>query len=170
MSLFINPSNRGPNESTVTGKVRQEGASGSEETTAKIDSIVSLPQVKSSRQVQILDSAQVLAAKIQSSWDSREPEEIAEDIVALENRVKLLEGTSPEIEKIREIAKDLHFQFVFPLVLELGDESKGAGPYSFARAIDTIAEAILQKQDLSWARQLNATQFSEVMRYARRGA
>lgn len=169
MSLFINPNNRGSNEPHAIGKVREEGKSPSQETAGKVDSIVSLPQVKSSRQVQILESAHVLAAKIQGSWDAREPAEIAGDIVALENRVKLLEGSSPEVEKIREIAKDLHFQFVFPLVLELLDESKGGAPYSFARAIDTIADAILNTQDLSLAKQLNTAQFSEVMRYATRG-
>jgi hypothetical protein len=170
MSLFINPSDKGPNVPNIAGKARQEGPSASEGTAAKVDSIVSLPQVKSSRQVQILDSANVLAAKIQSSWDSREPAEIAEDIVALERRVSLLEGTSPEIERVRAVAKDLHFQFVFPLVMELlGDETKGAGPYSFARAIDTIAAAVLNTQDVSLLKQLNATQFAEIIRYATKG-
>lgn len=176
MGLFNYPRKRGSEKSKAGGKARQKDASSTnKETAGKIDSIVSLPEVKNSRQIQLLESASDLAVKIQKSWDSQEPAELAEKIVALENRVNLLEGDSPEVEKIRAVAKDLHFQFVFPLVLELSDEPlsdefEGEGPYSFARTIHSIAESIWKSQDLSLIKQLNTTQCSEVMRLGAKGA
>lgn len=169
MDLFINPSNRGPSEVPAAGKVRQEDSSSpSQKTAEKVEAVVSLPVLKSSRQVQILNSASALAKKIQSSWDFLDPSALAEKIVDLERRVSLLEGDSSEIEKIRSVAERLHFQFVFPLALELSGKADG-GPYSFAKTINKMANAIFKTQDLSLAKELNSTQFAETMRYAAKG-
>lgn len=109
--------------------------------------------------VHLLQEARGLQQRIQKDWDQLDPYELAELVVELQGRVALLEGSSSAIEKIKKQAELLHFQFVFPIVLEL--DKKGG----FAKEVDRIAKEIFQRQSLQPFGQLDPIQQKEINRY-----
>ncbi|PIS02380.1 MAG: hypothetical protein COT85_05120 [Chlamydiae bacterium CG10_big_fil_rev_8_21_14_0_10_42_34] len=114
------------------------------------------------RSVSPLKSASDLFKKITRQWNSLAPEEQAEQIIDLQGKVALLEGTSPAIEKIKKQVEHLHFQFVFPVALELSQET-----ISFAKEVARIANQVIKTNSSGPFTSLNQMQQKEVMRYAR---
>lgn len=122
------------------------------------------------KNVTLLQQAKDLSKAIKKEWNELEPEALAEQIIALEDKVSLLKESSPEVEKIRKQAEHLHFQFVFPVVLEMdASPSGGYMPLSFARSVHTTANEILKKNSTAPFKELSSTQQREVLRFATRG-
>ena len=109
------------------------------------------------RITQVVDakrSATDLFKKIVSGWNSLPPPELAEQIIDLEGRVAHL----PEGSPLKKKAERLHFQFVFPLALDIVQKS------SFVRIINRAAARVFQTQSLTHLQELNPTQQREVLR------
>ncbi len=153
MGLFINPSNRGQGSSPVPS-------------TKKTDS----PAKTTAEKVAQLPGMQVLreAKQIQRDWNRLDPSALAERIIDLEDKVKGLEGSNATIDRVRKIAERLHFQFVFPVALELSTAPEAGMPFSFARVVHSVAKQVLQNGSAEPMKQLSPEQISEVMRFARR--
>ncbi|MBX7066231.1 MAG: hypothetical protein K1X28_03265 [Parachlamydiales bacterium] len=165
MGLFINPNS--PNRVPATGSsVKSNQSSAAKETASKVDQVMKTPELQGSPQTALLADVRELARRIQKQWNELTPGELAEQIVDLEGRVALLEGNSPQVESIRRLAEHLHFQFVFPIVLELARAPLPGMPYSFARTINEIAKQVLSAQSLEPIKQLNPVQIDEIMRFA----
>ncbi len=172
MGFDINPANRKGAELSVSRseKVGKGKKSTVKDTASKVGEIVQLPVMKESREVRILSDARELAKRIRRDWNVYHPSELAEQIVDLEGKVALLEGTSPAIDRIKKVAERLHFQFVFPIVLELSQIPDPKMPTSFARVIHNAAKQVLETQSWESLKQFNAVQVEEFFRYARGGA
>jgi Txe/YoeB family toxin of Txe-Axe toxin-antitoxin module len=94
-----------------------------------------------------------LAKEINKQWDALDPYALAEKIVTLQETI---EGTSfPGIEKMRQLADNFHFQFVFPVVRDFR---------SFAKSIKKVANEILKTNSLAPFYQLSPTQQKEILR------
>lgn len=134
---------------------------------AKVSQVVQFPTLGRSglegRVVSRLQQAKNLYKSIRKDWDNLEPEELAEKIVDLEERVSQLKESSPAVEKIKKQAERLHFQFVFPIVLELEK-----GSHSFAGTVQGIAQKILKTQSLQPMHELSEGQKREVLQIASR--
>src|SRR5690606_5833314 len=65
------------------------------------------------RDVALLKETTSLARYIKTNWDELGPEELADNIIALEDKVSVLKETSPAVKKVRQLAEHLHFNFVF---------------------------------------------------------
>ena len=163
MGFFINPTNR--KDPASAGVNRAASSSAAKERAKRVEDAVEMPLVQKNRDVQILEVAGQLIRKIQKNWDMLSPYELAEEIIDLEGKVALIEGTDPKIEKVKRQAERLHFQFVFPVVLELDSSPKSGMPYTFARAVHTLAKEIFKKQSIGPLKDLNPAQINEVMRF-----
>ncbi len=117
------------------------------------------------RNITLLKEASDLSRAIKKDWNELEPEALAERIIELEDKVALLKESSPAIDKIKKQAEHLHFQFVFPIVLE----TKAAVPNSFARNIYEKAREILKKNSTAPFKELSRTQQYEVTQLIRKG-
>lgn len=141
-------------------------------TAEKVSEVVQLPVPmigqKRGREVQLLDDASSLVKKIQRSWDEWTPPELAEQIIELEDRVAQLNGSSPEIEKVKRATEHLHFEFVFPVALEL-DANPSHHLFSFAKEIHRLAKEVFATESLIPFQHLNPVQQYEVLRYAGKG-
>ncbi len=109
--------------------------------------------------------------QLTKDWDEMTPDELAESIIDLEDRVQVLKsGESPGIEKIEQLVKHLHFRYVFPLVQELSLEGKEGNLESiqipFAQQIYRVADEIIQQNSLLPFAELSDLQKREVYRYA----
>lgn len=167
MSLFINPNNRGPSGvSAHDSSIKSNKNSAAKETASKVNQAIRTPE---SRQAQNIMEVRQLADRIQNQWNELSPGELAEQIVDLEGRVALLTGNSPQVESIRRLAEHLHFQFVFPIVLELSKAPPEGMPVHFARTVHNVAKRIIQTQSLAPISELSSRQIDEVMRFAARG-
>ena len=138
-------------------------------TASKVGEVAEVPVPKERREIRQIRDVKQLYKQIQRDWNLLSPSELAEQIVELEDRVSLMEGSSPEIEKIKAVAEKLHFQFVFPVVLELSSKPEPNMPHSFARVVHSVAKQILDTGSLLPIKQLSSTQIDKVMRYARGG-
>lgn len=164
MSLFINPNSRGPSGVSANGSsIKPSRNSAAKETASKVNQVIKTPE---SRQAQDISELRQLADRIQNQWSVLSPGELAEQIVELEGRVALLSGHSPQVESIRRLAEHLHFQFVFPIVLELSQAPLPDMPYQFARTVHEVAKQIIKTQSLMPIKQLSSHQIDEVMRFA----
>ena len=111
------------------------------------------------RDIQLLGEARSLAGKIQRKWNLLAPPELADEIIALEDRVAQITGSSLEVEKIRKLANLLHFQFVFPVALDV--------MVSFKRAVEKVAREVWQTGSLyAFLHEFNGIQQNETLRYA----
>lgn len=142
-------------------------------TAAKVNQIVQFPKVAQEglqgRAVSQLQQIKNLYKSVQQEWNELSPEDLAEKIIDLEGRVSELTGSSAAIDKIKKQVEHLHFQFVFPIVLELErGKSDEIMPPSFAKVIDGIAKEVLQKNSLQPLNQLNPAQLGEVQKIALR--
>lgn len=167
----INPIGREP--VSIPGSSKAKGSPRSAATAAKVSQIVQLPVVKQKglqgRQITPLYLANDLSKKIQRDWDLFDPEELADKIIELEDRVAQLKESSPAVEKIKKQAEHLHFRFVFPVALELEANSGKAMPATFAKTVYNMAKQVFQTHSLHAFQNLSATQKHEVMRIASRG-
>lgn len=170
MSFSINPNQRRGTDVPVTRTKKAEKSSAVTHMAEKVGQVVQLPVTKQSREVRLINDAKDLSKKIQSDWNNLTPSELAEKIIDLEGKVALLEGSTPAIEKIKKQAEHLHFQFVFPVALELSNAPEAEMPFSFARSINCVAKEILQTQSLEPLKELSDRQIDEIMKIARSGA
>lgn len=141
-------------------------------TAVKVVQIAQLPSVKQKgwrgREIALMKDATGLAKYIRTNWDLLAPEELAEKIVDLEDRVSCLKGTSPAIAKIAKEARSLHFRFVFPVALELEMSGKSMPP-SFARTIYQTAKQVFEMNSLHPFHRLSPVQQQEVVQIATGG-
>lgn len=155
----------------VSGAKSVKGESASKATADKVSKI-RLPVVYQNRtlqgrQVAYLKEASDLSRYIKRKWDEMTPEELAEKIIDLEDKVALIKETSPSIEKVRKQAQHLHFQFVFQVAREMdAAPSESAMPVSFARMIYNAAHKVFETNSVAAFQGLNGMQQREVMRYA----
>ncbi len=169
----INPIRRG--SEPYTSETRQaKGSTRSAATAAKVNQIAQLPAGPQKglrgRAVTPLDFASDLSKRIRRDWNTLNPEELAEKLIDLEERVAHLTETSPGVDKIKKQAEHLQFQFVFPVALELEPTSSGKlMPPSFAKTIYQFAKQVFQNQSLEAFQILSATQQREIIRIAARG-
>jgi hypothetical protein len=152
-----------PRDPLSTGSRRAEGSSPSETTAAKVSQI-KLPIIEGKpglggRKISLLEDVNQLSKKIRGDWNLLAPEELAEKIIELEDKVSLLKGTSPEIAKIKRQTERLHFRFVFPLDADF---------QIFTREIQKGANQIFKTHSLAAFHNLNSVQQREVMRIAGR--
>lgn len=170
MGLFVNPNDRSINGiSAVGSSAKSNQSSTAKKTASKVERVVAKPEVQESYQTRLMADVRELSRKIQDQWNELEPSDLAELIIDFEGKVELLEGNAPQVEAIRKLAERLHFQFVFPIVLELARKPIPGMPYSFARTINQIAKEILLTQSLEPIEQLNQTQKGETIRFAGKG-
>ena len=157
----MNPINRISSRGSIPGSTPVTGGSKSKVTAQKVSQlkIPILPDQTglAVRQLTRLEDAQQLYKKIQTNWNRLAPEELAEGIIELEDKVALLSEVTPEVAKVKELAKHLHFQFVFPLVVDLA---------IFAKTVHQIARRVLQSNSVGDFNQLSQIQQREVGRYA----
>lgn len=158
--------NKGRSEIPVNRLAKVDEVSTVKITAFKAEQVVELPVIKKDRNIRLLEDAEQLSQKIRADWNQLDPSEIAEKIVDLEGKVALLEGTSPAIEKVKAAAEHLHFQFVFPVVLELNSAAEENMPFSFARTVHGVANQVLKTQSFEPVKQLNGVQIDEIIRYA----
>lgn len=111
------------------------------------------------RQAALLKEIQGLSKNIKSQWDELAPEELAEKIIDLEDKVALIEGKSSTVEKVKKVAEKHHFNFVFQLHKQIA---------SFARSVLKDANEMAKTNSMGPFEALNKTQQQEVMRYATR--
>lgn len=155
----------------VSGAKSVEGESASKVTADKVGKIrlpvVYQKRTLQGRQVAHLRESGDLAKHIRSKWDEMTPEQLAEQIIALEDKVALIQESSPAVEKVRKQAQHLHFQFVFPVAKEMdGAPPEGEMPVSFARMIYKAARDVFKTNSVHAFNDLNGVQRREVMRYA----
>lgn len=166
MSFNISPI-RKKHVGDISTPAPKKGDSKSQKTADKVNQIARMPETKAAglqgRSVAVLRDAKELSKHIRGDWNLLEPEELAEKIIALEDKVALIKEMSPEVAKIKKQAEQLHFQFVFPIVLEL-DPSM---PHSFVKEVNQVAKRILKEQSIfPFNENLNSVQQREVIRYA----
>ena len=155
----------------ATGSKQVWGASPSEKTAVKVSKL-QVPHIDvktglSGRQISLLRDTGDLYKRIKSDWNLLAPEELAEKIIELENKVTLFNETSPAIEKIKKQAEHLHFLFVFPVALEMdAAPTEKSMPVSFARTIYLAANKVFKTNSVQAFNSLNRMQKQEVMRYA----
>ena len=94
-----------------------------------------------------------LANRIKTQWDRKTPEELASEIIDLEDRVALAKET-PGMAKVRKVAEDLHFQFVSPLVRDFK---------AFAKRIHQTTAKILREDSIAPFNALSPTQKREII-------
>lgn len=168
--MGIHPVRRDP-VNPVPGSRKAKGSSPSAATAAKISQVAQMPVVKQpgwrGRQVALLKEARDLSKYIRKNWDLLAPEQLAEKIVELEDRVAVLKGNSPEVAKIVKEARSLHFRFVFPVALELEMSGKSMPP-SFARTIYQVAKQVFDTNSTEAFKRLSPVQQQEVVRIATR--
>jgi hypothetical protein len=167
---YINPIRKDP-VSHTQGSAKPKRDSQDTSTAAKVNGIVKLGVVKQTglqgRFVTKLSEANQLAKRIRHDWNFLPPEELAERIIDLENRVAEFKESSPAVDKIKKQAEHLHFQFVFPVVLELQEPGKSMPP-TFARTIHQAANQVFKSHSLQPFQQLNSTQQREILAIATR--
>jgi hypothetical protein len=167
----INPTRRDP-VASVPRSSKAKGTSQSAATAAKVGQIVQLPVVKQTglrgRQVTLLKDAISLSQHIKQNWDMLAPEQLAEKIIELEDRVTLLKGNSPEVAKVEREARKLHFWFVYPVALELETSGKSMPP-SFAKTVYHAAKQVFDTNSLASFNALSRIQKQEVIRIAMGG-
>ena len=156
--------------SRVSGSEKAKGNSQSQITAAKVRQI-KLPIINEKpglgdRQITLLEEAYGLSESIYKAWQNLFPEQLAERIIELEDRVSLFKEASPEVEKIKREAEHLHFAFVFPLVADLERRFSKTPSTSFARRIDQAADRVFRTHSLAAFDQLSNVQKQEVLRIA----
>lgn len=161
--------NKSGSEIAVSQSQKVDISSAAKLTAKKVGQIVQLPVTKQTRDVRLLNEAKLLSKHIQHNWNLLESSELAEKIVDLEEKVALLKGTSPAIEKIKKAVENYAFQFVFPVVLELNRTPEANMPLSFARTVNHVAKQCFKTQSLAPLSQLNRVQNAEIVRFARSG-
>ena len=168
--MGIHPIRRDP-VNPVQGSSKARGSSPSAATAAKVSQVVRLPAVKQTgwrgRQVALLKEARAFSKYIHKNWDLLAPEQLAEKIVELEDRVVLLKGNDPAVAKIVKEARSFHFRFVFPVALELEMSGKSMPP-SFARTIYQVAKQVFDRNSTEAFQRLSPVQQQEVVRMAPR--
>lgn len=102
-------------------------------------------------------------------WNTMVPEQIAEELVSLNERATLISGqqeVSPWVLEINQAAQrqleHLNFAFVFPLVIELKTQSMEP---TFASRLHGIAEKIRQQNTLLPFKALDGLLQREILRY-----
>lgn len=115
---------------------------------------------------QELEHIETLYRDTLENWDSLELSDLAERILELEEKMARFQGSSKEIAKWQRRVEDLHFQFLFPIVLEL-KASTNRQMISFADIIHQMAQNILK--DPLFPIDLSPEQMREVHRYAKGG-
>lgn len=168
--MNVNPIRRDP-VSPAPRSSKAKGSSQSAATAAKVNQVVQLPVVKQTglrgRQVALLKDATDLSKNIRKNWDMLAPEELAEQIIDLEDRVTHLKGDSPEVAKVVKEARTLHFRFVYPVALELETSGKSMPP-SFAKTVYHAAKQVFDTNSVAPFKQLSSVQQQEVIRIAAR--
>ncbi len=103
-------------------------------------------------------------------WNQLVPEQIAEELVSLNQRATLISGekeVSPWVQEINQAAQrqleHLNFAFVFPVVIELKQETMEP---TFASRLHAIAEKIRQQNTVLPFKALDAYLQREIIRYA----
>lgn len=171
MGFFVNPMKRKQEASAVPAQ-EERGSKRVKEVAGKVSEMAQIPVVGREgirgKDVQLLSDATQLAKRIRRSWNELTPPELAEQIIELEARVVQLKGASLEEEKIRKVAQHLHFQFVFPMALEL-DADPTHGLFSFAREVYEVAKQVFKNQSMHLFYRLNSIQQHETLRYAMGG-
>lgn len=99
-----------------------------------------------------------LISGLRKDWDRLEQQELAERIVDLQDQMTVLKKNG-QVISLEKKAEDIHFDFVFPVSLELKKT-----PYSFAKEIDKLAKQILKSQSVDPFYQLNSVQQQEILR------
>ncbi len=155
-----------PIRQPAASSINQASRPAQKDVVAKKVSQIGLPKLPqrgglANREMVLLKETSELSKYIQMDWDSLDPAELAKMIIVLKDRVALFSGVSPAIEKIKKEADRLHFQFVFPVVLELDKNS--ASP-SFAKTIHNLADKILKQGSVEPFSLLNQRQMQEVRR------
>ncbi len=169
--MGINPIRKDPVASMARSS-KAKGISQSAATAAKVGQIVQLPVVKQTglrgRQVTLLKEVSALSQHIKKNWDKLAPEELAENIIELQDRVTLLKGNSPEVAKVVREAQKFHFRFVYPVALELDTSGKSMPP-SFAKTVYQAANKVFTTNSLAPFNALSRVQKQEVIRIAMGG-
>lgn len=114
----------------------------------------STPSKASPKLRALADKVTALATEIKQQWDELEPEALAGKIVDLE---MLASQDFPGVAKIRRIAENYHFQFVFPIVRDLR---------TFSKTIKNLASEILRTNSTLPFQRLSPTQQKEILRGA----
>ncbi len=157
MGFFISPVNRPGPRSIGEGEASPIKKGG-----RKVE-----PLLPSERKA--IEAAWELSRKIQKNWNSLPLEDLAGEIVDLEERVTKLSQTSEKVTQVKRAAERLHFQFVFPISQELDSRPRADMPASFAKVIGKVAERVFKTQSLEPLKQLNSPQIKEIMRQAKGG-
>ena len=138
-------------------------------TAAKVAQIAQFPALGQKglqgRSISRLEQAKNLYKSLRKDWDNLSPEELAEQIIDLESRVSEFTESSPTVDKIKKQVEHLHFQFVFPIVLELQE-----GSQSFAATVHKLAQKVLKTQSIHPFNQLSEPQQREVRQIASRSS
>lgn len=94
-----------------------------------------------------------LAKEIHKQWDAMDPQTLAEKIINLQDNI---EGASfPGVQKMKKLADNFHFQFVFPIARDVR---------SFAKSIEKVAEQVLKTNSIAPFLRLSPTQQKEILR------
>lgn len=117
--------------------------------------------IKLGRPVGEVEKAQELLESIKRDWDVLVPEELADKIVDFEAKVAALPEGEAIVKKLKKEAAHLHFQFVFPISLELENKE-----FSFAHMVRKLGKEIFDSQSLSPFQELNEVQQQEVLEIA----
>lgn len=171
MGFYINPARgKGPENIPETQSKKADKESAVKHTASRVERVAPFPASDQGWEIQLYNEAKGLSKRISREWNLLTPSELAEHIIDLEGKVTQLEkGTSVNTAKIKLAAQKLHFQFVFPIVLELKRAPEANMPDSFARTVQSVAKQILQTNSLDPIKRLSSVQIDEMMRYARGG-
>lgn len=113
----------------------------------------------------MLKEARNLSKYITGHWDEWTPEEQAEKVIELKDKVAEITEPSAAVDKVKREAEDHHFHFVFPVSMEL---AKGANPLSFAKTVLSAANEVFKTNSVHAFNAMNGTQQREIMRHAGR--
>jgi len=94
-----------------------------------------------------------LAKEIETQWEALAPEALAEKIIDFQDCLSL--ENFPGVKKMRQLADNYHFQFVFPIVRDFKE---------FAKSIGEVANEILKTNSLAPFSSLSPTQQKEILR------
>jgi hypothetical protein len=106
-----------------------------------------------------VSALRALSERIKKSWDASDPQELAQNIVDLKDKISGIQEMTPAIEKIKKVADGYHADFVFPVRIDFR---------SFSKQIGRMADRILKTNSVAPLEKLSPTQQQEVLRYTRR--
>lgn len=159
-----------PSGASPLSSRRAKGSTQSEITAAKVHKmgLPIVPSKKASlqgRPVTVLQEATELSQRIRSDWDQLAPEELAEKIIELENKVSRVKEPSAALDKVKKTAEHLHFRFVFPIAMEIETAEKAISA-NFAKTVYKAAGDVFKTQTLTAFTDLSQVQKREILRYA----